>query len=524
MDPPDANPPMVASLPASFLETLVATSTDAVLVCAMDGTVLYANAQGEDLTGLRRQDLLGQKIQTACPLLPRGVLEEGLAGILSGSSLGCSPVRPVTLRDRSSLPRTCRARFVPLPSADGNGPSAFALHLCEATELFAMQDEVLDLQEQYRTLVDRSTDVIFQIKPNLLVQSVNSAARTVLGYDPSEIVGRRIELPLFLPSEEIRRLRVIGASAVLREGVRNKLFRIHRKNGALFWGLLTLAPIRHGRSIRSILGILRDVSEFYETREQLEAQHAQLRRTVAKLEEAYRLQEQFVANVTHELRTPLTTLLITAELLEKNVGAERGAADRRQVELVHKNAKILLDIINDLLDLAKLKREAFRVSAQEVHLADFFRGLVEEVEPLFTQKKLSLRLDVAAGTPETVRTDPAVLRKIVMNILSNAFKFTQEGGAVLHVSREEDWLNIGVTDTGIGIHSDEIPHIFEEFRQVDGSDSRRYPGTGLGLTIADRFTRLLGGHIEVVSKPQEGSTFSVRLPFRSDRQPPAPAL
>jgi PAS domain S-box-containing protein len=388
----------------------------------------------------------------------------------------------------------------------------------EMRSLRASADEA---QEEYRTLVERSSDVIFTLGTDLSVHSVNSAVKTVLGYDAAELVGRHMELPLILPPDEIHRLTGIGAAVIFNEGIRNKLFRIRRKSGVLFWGLLTLSPVHGEGSQRALLGVLRDVSEFYETREQVELQHAQLKRTFSQLEEAYRLQEQFVANVTHELRTPLTTILITSEVLERSAIQDWPAAQRRQVELVHKNSKVLLDIINDLLDLAKLKRAGFRVAFQNIRLRKFLAEQIEEIEPLFAQKNLELLLEISPETPEGYRTDPAVLRKVITNMLSNAFKFTEQGGAVVRAYPSGRRLHISVADTGIGISPDDIPRIFEEFRQIDGSDSRRYPGTGLGLAIAERFTKLLGGRLEVESKPGVGTTFTLILPNSAGEDRPS---
>jgi signal transduction histidine kinase len=313
----------------------------------------------------------------------------------------------------------------------------------------------------------------------------------------------------------------MGAAVIFTEGIRSKLFRIHRKSGSLFWGLVTLSPIQRDGQMRALLGVMRDVSEFYETREQVEVQHAQLKRTVSQLEEAYRLQEQFVANVTHELRTPLTTILISSEVLERSAMKDWPAAQRRQVELVHKNSKVLLEIINDLLDLAKIKRAGFRLTLQDVSLREFLGEQIEEIEPLFAGKNLKLLLEVSPEVPEVFRTDPAVLRKVFTNVLSNAFKFTEQGGATVRAYPAEDSLRISVADTGIGIDPNDIPRIFEEFRQIDGSDSRRYPGTGLGLAIAERFTKLLGGRLEVESKPRVGSTFTLVLPYPGGGNPPS---
>ena len=497
---------------------------DAVLSCQGDGTVFFANGAAERLTGWTREEMVGRKIGADLHLFPPGVTECWERAAHKGwDDRQCAEIT-TTFKTRLEESKPCRVRVVPIRDAEGQVLGGFSCSLHDLEELWSLKTSVEDTLREYHTLVERSSDVVFTLGPDLSVRSVNSAAKGVLGYDPEELIGHQIELPLVLPPDEIRRLSGIGAAVIFSEGIRNKLFRIRRKSGVLFWGLVTVSPVHGDGAMRALLGVLRDVSEFYETREQVEYQHAQLKRTVSQLEEAYRLQEQFVANVTHELRTPLTTILITSEVLERSAMEDWPAAQRRQVELVHKNSKVLLEIINDLLDLAKLKRAGFKLSFQDIHLRQFLGEQIEEIEPLFAQKNLELLLEVSPEIPEDYRTDPAVLRKVITNMLSNAFKFTEQGGAVVRVYPSEDTLRISVADTGIGISPDDIPRIFEEFRQIDGSDSRRYPGTGLGLAIAERFTKLLGGRLEVDSKPRVGTTFTLVLPHPVAGEPPSGLL
>jgi PAS domain S-box-containing protein len=482
-----------------------------LLLCGPEGRVLAFNEACARFLGPAAENLSGASAQEALGISPSGALQALLAssdpgpvpphdGVLE-MELGISP--------RGMPRRHIRAWAAHLPRT-GDGKRMLALFFDSASK----EPEAQELQSRYETLLDRSSDVIFRIRPDLVVLEANAMTRTVLGYEPAELVGRRMELPLFLPAEEIRRLRVMGITRIFREGIRSRLFRIHRKNGTVFWGLLSLAPLRRGRTVSSILGVLRDVSELYATREQLEQQHSQLRHTLAELEQAYRLQESFVANVTHELRTPLATVLITAEVLERGLAATVAPSQLRQLQLIRKNSLVLLDLINDLLDLAKLKREGFRVREERVVLEEFLRGILEAVEPLFHQKSLFLRVQTMPGIPKEIVTDPAMLRKILTNILSNAAKFTERGGAMLGVERSEETLRFSVVDTGIGIASQDLRYLFQEFRQLDGSDTRRFSGTGLGLAIAERFARLLGGQIEVASEMGKGSRFTVVLPIR----------
>jgi PAS domain S-box-containing protein len=499
----------------SRLEEILELAWDAYLACAADGTVLSMNAAAERLTGYDRSELVGRSAGfDGLRLLPEGLAESFEKVRASVPQGAAEPALTVTLEDRMGDLHTCQVRAISLDEGEtGAGGTLFLLS--ERAVVKPAGESGTEGSHRFEALAERSQDVIFHLRPSLEVLSVNGAAAAVLGYDPTDLMGTRLGLTHLLPAEEIRRLRLMGISSILREGFGNKLFRVLRRDGSLIWCLLTVIPVRKRGRRRTVLAVLRDVSEFYETREQLELQHAQLKHTVAQLEEAHHVQEQFVSNVTHELRTPLTTILITSELLERAAAEGWPAPQRHQVELIHKNARVLMEIINDLLDLAKLRREGFKLALQAVDLRAFLAGLVEEVEPLFSQKNLALRLEVGDEAPSLFFTDPAVLRKVITNLLSNAYKFTERGGAVLSAQMKGARLRIALADTGIGIPRESIPNIFEEFRQLDGSDSRRYPGTGLGLPIADRFTTLLGGRIEVESSPNKGSTFAILLPQTS---------
>lgn len=474
----------------------------AVLVLDLEDRIRFANGAARRLLEPAETPIEGLPLEKACPHLWKQI--RGLSPLPSTPEAGT----PVVLDRPATGPRAFLALEDPL--GDGRGRVLWLLAASASQSLARDYDRIRD---QFLTLTEHSNDVIFVLERDLTVSYVNPAFRTATGHEPSDFLGRPLNPSDFLPPDEIRRFRLLGTSRILREGIQNKLVRIQKKNGAFFWSLLTFSPSRRPGLPPAYLGILRDVSEFYRTREQLQKQHTELKRTVARLEDSTRIQEQFLANVTHELRTPLTAILIAAEALEAHA-APLGPGPRRHLELLHRNARQLLDTINDLLDLAKLKRGAFEVKEKEVDLRSFLRGLVEETEPLFVQKGLSLNLKVAEDLPPTLWTDPELLRRILVNLLGNAAKFTRLGGAELCACPREGRLLLRVSDTGSGIPPEEISRIFEEFRQADGSDSRRYPGTGLGLSIADRCARLLDGFIEAESALGKGSTFTVVLPLR----------
>ncbi len=246
-----------------------------------------------------------------------------------------------------------------------------------------------------------------------------------------------------------------------------------------------------------------------------------------ELENASRYKSEFLANMSHELRTPLNSLLILSKVLANN---ESGNLDPSQIEsltVIHESGSDLLRLINDILDLSKI--EAGRMDLY-VNDNDFtgFAGAIERMfRPVAEKKGLAFGVQVMDGVPASLRSDWGKIEQIVRNFLSNALKFTAEGGVSVRVDRPRrghvfmnDSLNanncvaITVADTGIGIPRDKREQIFEAFRQADGSTSRRFGGTGLGLSISRRFTDLIGGEIQVESEEGKGSAFTLFLPLR----------
>jgi len=235
---------------------------------------------------------------------------------------------------------------------------------------------------------------------------------------------------------------------------------------------------------------------------------------------------EFLANMSHELRTPLNSLLILAKLLSDN--QEKTLSDK-QVEFartIYNAGSDLLELINDILDLSKVEAGKMDVNPQPVEGAAIADYVERTFRPVADQKQLNFTVEVADDLPGAIVTDEQRLQQVLKNLLSNAFKFTEQGAVTLsiapapsdmrfseeHLRSAETVVQFQVTDTGIGIGDDKLKLIFEAFQQADGTTSRRYGGTGLGLSISREIARLLGGEIRVRSTPNEGSTFTLYLP------------
>lgn len=244
--------------------------------------------------------------------------------------------------------------------------------------------------------------------------------------------------------------------------------------------------------------------ELQEKAEELEIQKR-------KAEESTTLKTRFLALISHELKTPLNAILGLTELVAGDESIRK--KNRNRLEVVLKSGKRLLNLINDILDISKI--EAGRMEVREVHfyIDDLIEEVVEQVKPLADEKGLKFNLKNTLNKNYLIAADRGKVLQILLNLLGNAIKFTEEGFVVFNISLHMgNSLIFEVIDSGIGISSDEQKQIFEEFRQADGSSNRKYSGTGLGLAISKRFAKLLKGEIELSSTENEGSKFSFILP------------
>ncbi|MGC4033413.1 MAG: HAMP domain-containing sensor histidine kinase [Tepidisphaeraceae bacterium] len=245
----------------------------------------------------------------------------------------------------------------------------------------------------------------------------------------------------------------------------------------------------------------------------LDVRLGQLAETNDALFQSNKLKSEFLANVSHELRTPLNSILGFADLLRDGVPAETKQA--RYLQNIIKAGHNLLDLINDLLDLAKVEAGKLEVRPQPLSLSDLFEGLVNLLRPLLEPKKLAIDVKISPDVP-VLHTDPSRLQQVLYNLLSNAIKFSPKGASIelLAEARPNDRVRLWVIDQGPGIKPQQQAVIFEKFRQGDQSHTREYGGTGLGLAISRELAGLLGGAIGVESEPGHGAKFWCEIPFR----------
>ncbi|HLN22009.1 MAG TPA: response regulator [Bacteroidales bacterium] len=256
----------------------------------------------------------------------------------------------------------------------------------------------------------------------------------------------------------------------------------------------------------------------------LEKARSDIEKKARELEITNRYKSEFLANMSHELRTPLNSLLLLAQSLTENKTGNLTNQQIQAASIIYNSGNDLLKLINDILDLSKIESGKMQLALTLVPVSGIESSIRDYFSHVITEKGLELKIDIREGVPENLYTDEQRLNQILRNLLSNAVKFTEKGGIYVSVYKPEDEIAvegrdlvaISIKDTGIGIHADQQEQIFEAFHQVDGSISRRYSGSGLGLSITRELTRLLQGKITLKSEPGKGSEFIITIPARAD--------
>jgi PAS domain S-box-containing protein len=379
-------------------------------------------------------------------------------------------------------------------------------------------------ERRFRLLVDSVQDyAIIMLDPEGRVASWNQGAQRIKGYEAEEVLGR--PLSLYYPREEADRaaehLRVAAESGRFEEDG----WRVSR-DGTRFWAHVVINAIRDERGeLLGYVDVAGDLTDRHRAEQARETYLQEERRARTEADAANRAKSQFLATMSHEIRTPINAILGYSELLDMELKGPLTEGQREQVDRIHKSSQHLLGLVNDVLDLSKVEAGEMSLDSHPAPLRAAARGALELVEPQAATKEIALS-DVSECEPNVCFVgDEDRVRQILLNLLSNAVKFTRPGGSVtVHCGVQEHpadgarlhgpgpWTTVSVTDTGVGIASDQQVRVFEPFTQVEGGYTRQQGGTGLGLAISRHLARLMGGDLTVASTPGEGSRFTLWLP------------
>ena len=351
-------------------------------------------------------------------------------------------------------------------------------------------------QRQYfEELVLNSPVAIVTLDTEHRVVSCNPAFERMYGYAEAEVLGRNIDA--LITTDEMR----AQAEAYTRQALAERPVKVMsqrcRKDGTLVdVEVLGVPVVVDGRRVGA-MALYHDVTELLRARRDAEAANS--------------AKSQFLASMSHELRTPLNAIIGYSELL-REVATERSDAELGgDLERIHTAGTHLLALINDILDLSKIEAGRMEMEIGTVVVEQLLGEVTSTVGPLVARNgnRLAVETDAAA---RTVQADHTRLRQVLLNLLSNACKFTTDGTITLRTDREDGAVLFSVRDTGIGMTPEQAAKVFEAFQQAEATTARRYGGTGLGLTISRRFCEMMGGTLSVTSAPGRGSAFTVRLP------------
>uniref|UniRef100_I2Q5C9 histidine kinase n=1 Tax=Desulfovibrio sp. U5L TaxID=596152 RepID=I2Q5C9_9BACT len=344
------------------------------------------------------------------------------------------------------------------------------------------------------------------------ILDVNETAARMFGHNKADVIGRTsTEISLWARPEDRGALM---AEMAAKGSVVAKELDLRHKDGTPVVTLYSAVPIQvYGES--GILAVLVDITE-------RKAMEQALRRSKEAAETANRAKSEFLSTMSHEIRTPMNTILGMAGVLAASDLPPKHAEALRAIEAA---GGTLLTLLNDILDLSQIEAGGLIMEEKACDIVELAGKLTDMMRPDAARKGLSLRLDVQGTLPARLSCSPDRIRQVLVNLLGNAVKFTDQGEIVLELGREDHadtgaWLRLAVRDTGIGIPPDKQTVIFDRFTQVNASSSRHYGGVGLGLAICNKLVHMMGGSIRVDSTPGQGSVFTVTLPLRPLAAPP----
>jgi PAS domain S-box-containing protein len=465
----------------------------ATLLCDEGGRIEMANRSAAELFDCPLKALPGE---TVLRVLPNIESPKDLQAQLAESD--------------ERMVRTLRGESIPV-SISLNPLHEGSSYLINLVDLRARKGA----EERFRLVVEASPNAIVLVDALGRIAMVNRQTELLFGYERQMLLGEPVEM--LLPAAQR------GSHVALRRGYQampeqrrmggnRELFGQHRE-GRMIPLEVGLSPIRSGDE-NLVQAVIIDISE-------RKAAEQKLREQAEQLLLANRYKSEFLANMSHELRTPLNSILILSDQLRQNLAGNLTEKQTKHADIVHRAGSDLLQLINDVLDLAKVESGRMQLKLEPINMQDVLVELDASLRPMAELKGLRLLTQLEAGVPRVIHTDRVRLHQILRNLLSNALKFTDQGEVALSVSsqgRQEDereLLCFSVRDTGIGIDPAQHGQVFQAFQQIDGSTSRRFGGTGLGLAITRQLVLALDGDISLQSAPGQGSTFTVRLPVQA---------
>ncbi len=482
------------------LDTIYQTASVGLCVLDRQCRFLRINERLAETNGIAAADHLGKTVREVAPDLANP-LEARIAQLFAtGKPIYGAEVRGETLATPGKE-RIWREDWTPLTDRQGNVVAVNVVAV-EVTEQRRAEQDLRESEHRFRALVEAAAQIVW----------TTDAAGNATEDTPSwrHFTGQSLEqcrqsgwLNAVHPDDR-EKTRQAWRDAVQRKIAYQIDYRLRHHSGSYYWMTARAAPIRDSEGIvRGWVGMNTDITQRKEFEKAL--QDARRRAEVANQSKS-----DFLANMSHEIRTPMTAILGYADLLAENLD---NPEDLQHIETIRRNGRFLLEIVNDILDLSKIEADKMEVTPSQVSPEALIGEVVSLMNVRAEEKEIPLRLQSRGQLPQTIQSDGVRLRQILLNLVGNAIKFTEDGEVrlVAEVIPDKEQIRFEVIDTGIGIGEEQQRRLFQPFNQVDSSITRSHGGTGLGLAISQRLANLLGGELQLESHPGQGSVFSVTV-------------
>ena len=466
---------------------VVESAPNAMVLVNRDGKINLVNGQTEKLFGYTREELIDHPVELLLPEQFKHHHPQWRDKFMDAPktrTMGAG--RDLFARRKNGTEFPVEIGLNPMETPEGPMVLAAIIDITERKRA----------EERFRLVVESAPNAIVLINQDGRIALVNGATEKLFGYERHELLSKEVELlipPRFRAMHPHYRTNFFAMPQMRPMGVGRDLYAL-RKDGSEFPVEIGLNPIESQEG-NLVLASIIDITE-------------------RKILEANRLKSDFLANMSHELRTPLNAILGFSELLIDQKIGPLNERQKQYLQDVHESGSHLLQLINNVLDLAKIESGKTELSVEIFSLSEVITGVINTLESIAAKKEVTIRLELSKTLP-IVRIDKNKFRQILYNLLSNAIKFNREHGEVLisAMPHDTDSFMVRVTDTGIGINKENLKKLFIPFVQLDSGMARQHEGSGLGLALTKNIVELHHGQIGVDSEPGTGTTFWIIMPL-----------
>lgn len=495
-----------------WYRTILNSTGEGIIVCDLSGVIAFANPMAVELLDGNEKTIIGSNIEQVFSI------ESRTDSVYSNSPLALiEEDKLFTTASRVNL-HTAGQKVKPIDylvasiKNEEEVKTGLIIVLRDITDQLKAESAAKSSEFRYTAIFESARDVIYTLNMEGAFSSLNRAFVDLTGYEKSEMIGKHFRN--YIHPDDIK-VAIKNFDALSKGGYPPvHELRVLTKSGDYRYAEITSVPLKDEHDVIGAIGIARDVT----LRKQTELE---LIRAKNVAEQSKKYQEQFLANITHEIRTPMNAIMGMSQLLLQST---LNPNQHEFVDAIKLSAENLLVIINDILDLSKIQAGKMTLENKTFNLDDFINGLFSTLKYKAEEKSLQFEKHIDSSIHRFLLGDKTRLNQVLLNILSNAIKFTDKGAVILDVkegksSPAKAQLIFEISDTGIGIAQDKLGVIFDNFKQASEDTTRLYGGTGLGLTIARQLVELMGGRITVKSEVGKGSVFTVTLDFEKSNAP-----